>query len=370
MTVERDIAGFALPFASGVFAAIYSGASLHGSMAGASVSLTVSLILTITMMLPTARKADGRLFRCIIVATALSTGIFCGFNSEILRISNIGSMMVSWAEAYGEKMQHAIDMIPFSSSTTNAVIKALITGERCDIPKEITDAFRDSGASHILSLSGLHLGIIYVIIARLLSIIGNTRNAVISRSILTVIACGFYTLATGAGASIVRSFLFILIGETARLTHRHKSISHILLVALLIQLAADPASISSVSFQLSYAAMAGIAFLLPFIKSFWPETSTDEAFIARITRKIWDSAAMSISCQLTTAPLAWLYFRSFPMHFLLTNLMAIPLTGLIIPASLITLTLNSIGICPQFIVQCSEALVNLLIKSLEIISTM
>ena len=79
---------------------------------------------------------------------------------------------------------------------------------------------------------------------------------------------------------------------------------------------------------------------------------------------------MSVSCQITTAPLAWYHFGTFPMHFLLTNLIAIPLTGIIIPAILVTIILNCLGICPHVVVKTTEALIMTLTRALDIISSM
>jgi competence protein ComEC len=79
---------------------------------------------------------------------------------------------------------------------------------------------------------------------------------------------------------------------------------------------------------------------------------------------------MSISCQITTGPLAWYYFNSFPMHFLLTNLIALPLTGLIIPSALAVMLLSSMGLCPGFMIRGTELLVTLLTDALSVISDM
>ena len=79
---------------------------------------------------------------------------------------------------------------------------------------------------------------------------------------------------------------------------------------------------------------------------------------------------MSISCQITTGPLAWFYFGTFPVHFLLTNLIAIPLTGLIIPTALAVLLLSALGICPEMLLRACEMLVTALSQALEIISVM
>ena len=87
-------------------------------------------------------------------------------------------------------------------------------------------------------------------------------------------------------------------------------------------------------------------------------------------RWIWMSAAMSIACQITTAPLAYIYFGTFPQYFILTNLLALPLTGLIIPAGLLTIALHCLGVCPHIAIMFTESLVGLLTDVLNIIATM
>jgi competence protein ComEC len=133
---------------------------------------------------------------------------------------------------------------------------------------------------------------------------------------------------------------------------------------MIIQLTICPSDISNIGFQLSYAAIAGIAWIHPFLKDIWPEDSEP------ILKRIWNSASISISCQLTTGPLAWFYFRTFPQYFILTNLIALPLTGMIIPAALLTSILSAMGICPNLLIQGTELLVNALCSSLEIIASM
>ena len=73
---------------------------------------------------------------------------------------------------------------------------------------------------------------------------------------------------------------------------------------------------------------------------------------------------------MTTGPVAYLYFGTFPMHFLLTNLLALPLTGVIIPLGAMTLVLHEAGICPDLLIRLTEWLTGLLIRALEIIAEM
>lgn len=118
------------------------------------------------------------------------------------------------ALALGQSMEEAIDRMGFTHPDTGAIIKALLTGDRGNIPKTVTEAFRNSGASHILALSGLHLGIIYTIVSKAFALIGNSPLAKRTRSVAIILLCGTYTMATGAGASISRAFLFIFLGRT------------------------------------------------------------------------------------------------------------------------------------------------------------
>lgn len=373
MEVERDIAGFAIPFATGAFIAAYAGSHLHTGNSSCSVlALAVTAALLIVLMHPSRRRIPVPYVWLTIAAAGISAGMFTGFNGALAALT-ASPWKPSAALRFGEAMQTAIDTIPFREAGTNALIKALLTGARGGLDKDIVLAFRDSGASHILALSGLHLGIIYGIVRYSLSTIGNTRKAIYARYAATILLCGFYTLATGAGPSIVRAFLFILLNETARITHRHHTTGSILFAALIIQTVISPRSVMSAGFQLSYAAMAGIAFIYPAMRRFWPSVEDSRRGIgakADILKRIWESAAMSISCQITTGPLAYLYFRSLPLNFLLTNLIALPLTGALIPAALITLALHCTGLCPSAAIRLTEWLAQTLMYSLEIIATM
>ena len=371
MRVERETAGFALPFTAGVLLAAYSGISLSGmDTTSPAAALAVTAICLFSLIHP-SRKTFRTSTLCILTGTAaFSSGMLCAFTSSHISVSLSDGDFIIWAESLGRRMQDAIDRIPFTDKNANAIAKALITGERSGIPGWITEAFRNSGASHILALSGLHLGIIYSIINRSLSIVGNYRSIWIPRSLAIVTACGFYTIATGAGPSIVRAFLFIALAEYGRLAYRHSSTGQLLFSALILQLTLSPFSVKSVGFQLSYAAMAGIAFIFPRLKSLWPGKYSDDSPFTRSIRKIWDMSAMSISCQITTAPLAWIYFGTFPRHFLLTNLLALPLTGIIIPAILITLGLSSCGICLPAVITFTELMISTLITILDIIAKM
>ncbi len=397
MHVEREIAGITLPFTIGAIITVLTVKSFcAGGFVIHELAFAACFVSLCGLLLRKRLNLGDGAVRTLLILSLCSCGALSGAVSAYHIPFADCSSVEEYAIGFGIRMQNIIDSIPFSSARTNALLKALLTGERSTLSPELTEAFRDSGASHILALSGLHLGIIYGIFSKVLFFMENSVAGRRMRSAVIVILCGFYTLATGAGPSIVRAFIFIFLGEAARMTGRLHSLKQLLMASLLIQVIIDPLSVRSVSFQLSYAAMAGIAFIYPWLRDFWPsgeaeknggrdsryggrsrgDTSGDGEMtlggraLVRAMRWIWNSAALSISCQLATGPLAYLYFGTFPQHFLLTNLISLPLTGFIIPCALACLGLSGLGCCPALMVSVTEWLVSLLTWSLEVIASM
>ena len=261
------------------------------------------------------------------------------------------------------ELARLIDRTPFTGENSRAIIKALLTGIRDELPRDTVRVFRESGASHILALSGLHLGIIYLCLKRLLLPLGNSVPARTAGSAAVIILCGLYALGTGASPSIVRAFLFILIGETGRaLSGRRHSPAGTLCTALTLQLCFSPLLISSPGFQLSYLAMLGITLLYPRLEAWYPEGGGP-------LRRVWKAAALTISCQLFTAPAAWYHFRSLPLYFLITNLLSLPLAELVIVSAIASLVLEAAGAQPQLLPRACGTLVRVLEFCLETISS-
>ena len=366
MNEARDMVETGLPFAAGAAAGavLFSAFPPQGVFLPASLAVALS-VLTIYSFV---RSGDFRWTRAIIAIAFCMAGTFCSLNSCLtagidLPQGGIGRL----CEKSLMKLVSQIDSIPYPSDGTGPLVKALITGDRSGLGKETIRVFRTSGASHILALSGLHLGIIYLIMNKLTIPLGKSPTARRVRFVILVGSSCFYAVMTGASPSIVRALLFIIIGETGKLLLRERNPVRILIAALTIQLAMKPDVISTTGFQLSYLAMLGICTVYPWLVSIYPDAGGIKGKMDPF-RNIWKAASLSISCQMFTAPLVWIRFGNFPKYFLITNLIAMPLTSAVMVLSVATIALSFVGICPYALVQLNDLAVSTLLGCLDTIS--
>lgn len=302
-----------------------------------------------------------------LTAMLFCCGVFC-YSSRVLT-GDIDFTALDWAAV---RLRHMISSVGFRGEQTGALLDALLTGNRSSLPKETLTVFRHSGASHLLALSGLHLGILAGVVNKALKLLGNSRRAELFRTVAVIAISGFYTLMCGASPSLVRAFLFISLSSAAYFfPGRRPRRGAVLCGAATVQLAFDPLAINSLAFQMSYLAVMGIVFIQPVLEGWYP--SDGSRFDPM--RRIWSAAALGLSCQITTAPLVWVKFRTFPGFFLLTNLLAMPLCEATIVAAAVLLLVCGVngkasGIIPEALIWIVDSLSGLLLKVLEIISSL
>ncbi|MBL4653060.1 MAG: ComEC/Rec2 family competence protein [Flavobacteriales bacterium] len=203
------------------------------------------------------------------------------------------------------------------------VASALVLGYKGALEDELMRAYSSTGATHVLAVSGLHVGIIFVILDSLLMFLDRMKYGHIVKAILLVGFLWFYAILTGLSPSVLRAatmFSFIVV---ARATKRNTNIYNTLAVSALFLLLFNPLLIMEVGFQLSYLAVIGIVYLQPKIYS-WLEPKN------WLLDKIWGLTAVSIAAQIATFPLGLLYFHQFPNYFFISNLVVIPLATFIV----------------------------------------
>ena len=214
-----------------------------------------------------------------------------------------------------------------------AVLSALTLGYKSELTPELKESFSTSGAMHILAVSGLHVGIIFLILCKLLFPLRKNKYGKIIESIIIISILFFYAFLTGLSDSVLRAtimFSFISIGKMfTRQINIYNTISASAFILLII----NPYSIMNVGFQLSYAAVISIVFFQAKIYSLLP-------FKRTIPDYIWQLVSVSIAAQIGTFPITIFYFDQFPIYFILTNIVIIPLATLIVYGAILLFILS------------------------------
>ncbi|MBQ9410225.1 MAG: ComEC/Rec2 family competence protein [Bacteroidales bacterium] len=356
MVEAKSIEALSVTFTAGVAA----GALFSAAVPSVLPAILLPVASLPVFLAPVIRRSKAG--PALILLTFLTLGIFV--SAQAVPFAGEESFMERMALEWADNLKALISRIPFKAGVTAPLLTALLTGDKSGLGPETIAAFRGSGASHILALSGLHMGILYLILDKLTLPLGKSVAAKWARAVMVVSAAGWFTLMTGAGPSIVRAFLFILIGEICTLSGRRRKPSRVLCLALLVQLVINPGVIRSLGFQLSYLAMSGIVILYPTLEKWYPEGGRLNPL-----RKIWQMAALAISCQVFTGPLSWIKFGTFPRHFILTNLMAIPIVTVLMWFAVITIALTGLGWCPELLITITDGLSRLLEWVLTVISS-
>ena len=230
-----------------------------------------------------------------------------------------------------------------------AVVAAMTLGDKSQLTKELRDTYAVSGASHILALSGLHLGIIYTLLSLLLS---RRRWQVISQVVI-IVCIWLFVFLVGMSASVVRSAVMITVYALLSLGHRDKMSVNTLAFAAIVMLLFNPKSLFDVGFQLSFMAVLAILLFYPLFESVW---SQQFLFGHRLFRWLWTTLAVSCAAQIGVAPLIAYYFGRISCYFLLTNLVVVPAATLILYLSLLVLLIPSLAYLLIYIVDALNQL--------------
>lgn len=225
-----------------------------------------------------------------------------------------------------------------TSPEVGQLTNALVWGDRTYMNEEIRDAFADSGAMHVLSVSGMHMAMIYSMLLLFLGPPGaGTYARRIFRFACYAIAIVLYMGLTGACPAVVRSGLMILLYLLGKAMGWNTPIWNLLGFAAFVMLWINPFVWMNVGFQLSFLAMAGILFYAqPTIRYF--------SFKNIILHRTWEITAVSIAAQIFILPVILRQFYQFPLTFIASSLVAMPASYVIIFGSLINICLSVVGI--------------------------
>ena len=217
-----------------------------------------------------------------------------------------------------------------------AVVAAMVLGDKSALTQELKDVYSVTGASHILALSGLHLGIIYTLLSLF---VFSRRWQMLSQLVIILSIWGFVFL-VGMSTSVMRSAVMLSVYALLSLGHRDRMSVNTLAFTAIVMLMISPMSLFDVGFQMSYMAVFSILLFVPLMESAF---TAEYLMSHRLVRWLWGMVAVSFSAQIGTAPLIAYYFGRFSCYFLLTNFVVIPAAMLILYLSLVTLLVPSLA---------------------------
>ena len=217
-----------------------------------------------------------------------------------------------------------------------AVVAAMTLGDKSQLTNELRKTYAITGASHILALSGLHLGIIYTLLSLLLS----RRRWWIVSQVVIIVCIWLYVFLVGMTVSVVRPAVMITVYALLSLGHRDKMSVNTLAFAAIVMLLFNPLSLFDVGFQLSFLAVLAILLFYPLFEGVWPQPFLMDH---RVFKWLWTMLSVSCAAQIGVAPLIVYYFGRFSCFFLLTNLLVVPAATLILYLSLVVLLIPSLA---------------------------
>lgn len=239
---------------------------------------------------------------------------------------------------YGSKLKnHIVTTLRESNLSQNAfsICSALIVGYDDEIDSEVINSFSHSGTLHMLSVSGLHTGVIYSILVFLFSFIDKNNRFNFIKTLVIVLCLFLFVLITGISPSVLRAslmFSLIIIGKTF---YRESNSYNTLFLSAFILLFVNPYLIYDIGFLLSYTAVFGIIFL-------YPKLNDLLVLDNKILKWLWNGASVSIAATVFTLPITLYYFHQFPVWFIFSNLIIIPIGLLIMFGGIILILLSKI----------------------------
>lgn len=273
-------------------------------------------------------------------------------NSKLLRIDTKKHTLFGYAALLRENINLKLGDFNFKESELT-IINALLLGQRQDISKEIYNSYTQAGAIHILAVSGLHVGIILLLLNFIFKPLNYFKNGNYIKLIVIVFILWSYAVIAGLSASVVRAvtmFTAVAIGMHLK---RPTNVYNTLTISAFFLLLFKPMFLFDVGFQLSYLAVLAIVIIQPMLEKLWkPKFKLIDFF--------WKIFTVTIAAQFGIIPVSLYYFHQFPGLFFLSNLVIIPCLGFILGFGILIIILGLLNLLPNFLASAFGLVISLM----------
>lgn len=252
---------------------------------------------------------------------------------------NQGNVIRTYIETFRWKLKKLIR--DNSMSPEGEIIQAMILGDQKEIPKDVMEKFNKTGTTHIIAISGFNIGIIAalsIIVARMIMTFSTYLllrfNIFVATTVFAIIPVVFYTFIAGGGMSVLRAAIMSITFMIAIIIGKERDLYNTLALAAFIILAISPYALFDISFQLSFMAVWSILFCTPRLMEWLPKDSPDvtsrySIFYRKTVRNILIFVIVSLSATLGTLPLIVFYFNRVSTIVLFSNVLVVPVLGII-----------------------------------------
>ncbi|MCL6294134.1 ComEC/Rec2 family competence protein [Jejuia spongiicola] len=262
-------------------------------------------------------------------------------NNSLLKVSTDTHTLFGIADDIREYINLKLKPYHFKPDEL-AIINALLLGQRQDISEEVYTSYTNAGAIHILAVSGLHVGIILIILSLVFKPIERLKHGRLIKTILLVLCLWCFALIAGLSASVTRAVTMFSIVAIAINLKRPTNIYNTLAISMFVILLFKPMFLFDVGFQLSYLAVFAIVAIDPILYNLWKPKNW-------LIDKYWHTLTVTVSAQFGIIPISLFYFHQFPSLFFISNLVIIPLLGIILGLGILVILLAVTNLLPNFI---------------------
>ncbi|OBX24211.1 competence protein ComEC [Gelidibacter algens] len=234
-----------------------------------------------------------------------------------------------------------------------ALINALLLGQRQDISPEIYDSYTKAGAIHILAVSGLHVGIILLLLNSLFKPLEYLRHGKIIKTVVLVLMLWSFAIIAGLSASVTRAVMMFSIVAIGMNLKSPSNIYNTLVISMLFLLLFKPLFLFDVGFQMSYLAVLAIVSIQPSLVKLWlPKFKP--------LNKLWQIFTVTLAAQLGVVPISLFYFHQFPGLFFISNLVIIPVLGIILGLGILVIFLGLINFLPTWLADLYGGMISIM----------
>ncbi len=257
------------------------------------------------------------------------------------RFENSTRSLLGIAASFRSYIQKQLRHYGFTGETY-AVFNALVLGERTGLSSAVRTQYANAGAIHILAVSGLHVGIILGLLSFLFKPLERIPKGRWIKTMLLLLLLWAFAFVVGLSPSVVRAvtmFSAVAIGLSFQ---QKPQVLQALIISLFVLLLCKPLFLFDVGFQLSYLAVFAIVLFQPILQQLWKPK-------ALLLKSIWQLITVSLAAQLGVFPVSLFYFHQFPGLFMVSNIVILPLLGILLAGGIFVITLACFEVLPQFL---------------------